>query len=167
MEAKADLLHKTDRRLAEVYATRSGRDVDSFVALMNENSGNGRWLSPEEVVDAALADVVINDYATTSTERRSVAAAITDKWTKMLDKLGLAERDKMQMPSDRNVFHFDTPPMVEDIKPAPSVIQFHEGQRRVAPTTIRSKEDPSINGDIYRTPNESAYAADVRSLSRF
>ena len=167
MEAKADLLHKTDRRLAEVYATRSGRETETFVSLMNENGGNGRWLSPEEVVEAALADEIINDRATKPAEKGSVAASISEKWTKILDKLGLAEPKEPQMPADRNILHFDTPPVAQQMKPAPSTIIFQEGQRRAASTQIKSKEDPSINGDIHRGVNDSAYAADVRSLSRF
>ena len=168
MEAKADLLHKTDRRLAEVYANRSGREIDAFVALMNENGGNGRWLSPEEVVEAALADEIINDGVTKPREGHSIFAAVADKWTKALAKLGVAPSEKTpQMPADRNILHFESPTTVQDLKPSPSVILFQEGQMRTAPTQIRSKEDPSISGDVYRSPNDCAYAADVRSMSRF
>ncbi|MDR0954538.1 MAG: ATP-dependent Clp protease proteolytic subunit [Rikenellaceae bacterium] len=55
----ADLLGKTDERIAQVYAAASGREVEPFIALMRENSGNGRWLSPEEVIREGLADKVI------------------------------------------------------------------------------------------------------------
>jgi hypothetical protein len=48
-----------------------------------------------------------------------------------------------------------------------SVISFVEGQRDVAPTTVKAVEDPSICGDVVKTSNEAAYAADVRSFTRF
>lgn len=59
LEARIGLLRKTDERLAEIYAVRSGRPAAEFAALMAENNGSGRWLSPEETVAAGLADRVI------------------------------------------------------------------------------------------------------------
>ncbi len=166
MEAKADLLHKTDTRLAEVYATRSGRDVAEFTTLMNENGGNGRWLSPEEVVAAALADEIINDANSKPVEGNPVVAAVTGKWSKLLAALGLSTHREQEGVVDRNVLHFDTPTPV-DAQPSVSLIRFQEGQRLAARTQIKSKEDPSVNGDTHRGPNDDAYARDVLSLSRF
>ncbi len=61
LAASTDLLRKTDERLAALYAERSGAGVEGFVALMAENNGAGRWLSPAEAVEAGLADEVIDD----------------------------------------------------------------------------------------------------------
>lgn len=63
LEASIGLLRKTDERLAEIYAVRSGRPAAEFAALMAENNGSGRWLSPEETVAAGLADRVIGAEA--------------------------------------------------------------------------------------------------------
>lgn len=63
LEARIGLLRKTDERLAEIYAVRSGRPAAEFAALMAENNGAGRWLSPEEAVEAGLADRVIGAEA--------------------------------------------------------------------------------------------------------
>lgn len=63
LEARIGLLRKTDERLAEIYAVRSGRPAAEFAALMAENNGSGRWLSPEEAVAAGLADRVIGAEA--------------------------------------------------------------------------------------------------------
>ena len=62
--SRAELLRKTDMRLAELYAQRSGRDKESFTALMSENNGSGRWLSPEETVAAGLADRIFDGLLT-------------------------------------------------------------------------------------------------------
>ena len=59
LEARAELLRKTDERLAALYARRSGRPQEEFAKRMAENNGNGRWLSPEETVAAGLADRIV------------------------------------------------------------------------------------------------------------
>ena len=46
LEGKIALLRQTDARIAAVYAARSGRPAAEFEALMAENNGSGRWLSP-------------------------------------------------------------------------------------------------------------------------
>ncbi len=60
LEARAELLRKTDERLAHLYAQHSGHAVEKFVALMAENSGEGRWLTAEETLAAGLADKIID-----------------------------------------------------------------------------------------------------------
>lgn len=56
LAAVKELLDRTDERLAALYAERSGRPAERFVALMNENDGRGRWLTPRETVEARRAD---------------------------------------------------------------------------------------------------------------
>ena len=56
LDARADLLRKTDERLASLYALHSGRDAQYFADLMAENDGEGRWLTAEQTVEAGLAD---------------------------------------------------------------------------------------------------------------
>ena len=43
LSAAKELLDRTDERIADIYASRSGRPVAGFAALMNENGGKGRW----------------------------------------------------------------------------------------------------------------------------
>lgn len=58
-----NLLQKTDERLANIYATRSGKPAEDFSRLMAENNGSGIWLSPNEVIEAGLADKIISGGA--------------------------------------------------------------------------------------------------------
>lgn len=58
VEAISVLLEKTDSQIAQIYATRSGLEVDYFRQIMARDSGKGEWLSPEEVVEIGLADRV-------------------------------------------------------------------------------------------------------------
>ncbi len=79
LAASTDLLRKTDERLAALYAERSGASVEGFVALMAENNGAGRWLSPDEAVKAGLADVVIDDPHCEETPQGPKASAADGK----------------------------------------------------------------------------------------
>lgn len=164
MEAKADLLRKTDRRLAEVYAARADRTVEEFEALMGENGGDGRWLSPEEVVAAGLADEIISDVAKPEQRNASVVAAVTDGISRLLSRLGIERQGEPDV-VDRNVLHPDL--QEGNAKPVISLIAFREGQSLAEPSRTKPKEDPSISGEVRRTANEEAYAADARSFSRF
>ena len=82
---KIDLLHQTDARIAAVYASRSGRPAAEFEALMAENNGNGRWLSPEEAVGAGLADRVTDEAGGVSALTRNLARG----WERLLCGIGL------------------------------------------------------------------------------
>lgn len=64
LQGRAELLRKTDDRLARLYADRSGRDEQTFVELMAENDGAGRWLTAEETVEAGLADRIVDALLT-------------------------------------------------------------------------------------------------------
>ena len=64
LESRAELLRKTDERLAHLYAQHSERDAQSFVELMAENNGEGRWLTADETVEAGLADRIIDNLIT-------------------------------------------------------------------------------------------------------
>lgn len=54
-----ELLAQVNEQIAEIYARHSGHPKQEFVALMAENSGNGKWLSPEEAIKHGLADRII------------------------------------------------------------------------------------------------------------
>lgn len=69
-ERTARLLGKTDERLAQIYAVRSGRPVEQFRELMARDGGRGEWLSATEAVAAGLADRV---------SHQSPLAAVRDK----------------------------------------------------------------------------------------
>ncbi len=64
LDARADLLRKTDERLASLYALHSGREAQYFADLMAENDGEGRWLTAEQTVEADLADRITDSLIT-------------------------------------------------------------------------------------------------------
>lgn len=171
LESRAQLLRKTDERLAELYAARSGRDAETFATLMAENGGEGRWLSPEEAVAAGLADSIIGEQPETAVPEESETGDgdgfVARNWMKI--KAAFSRRGQSPAPEaseDRNILHFGIPGEKEQ-QPASarSAIAFGEGQKAAAPTSVKAVEDPSM-GDVRRTANENAYMSDARSFAR-
>ena len=148
LKEQMELLEKTDDRLATLYAQRSGREKSDFVALMSENGGRGRWLSPEEVVEVALADEVIG------VEERGKRGVID------MVKAWFGNSEPKNLPSDINILH-----TLAEHRASASLIVLDEGQRAVEPTTTKPTEDPSI-GDIRPSRNEAAYAEDAKRMSQ-
>lgn len=157
LSAQTELLRKTDARLAELYAARSGRSSEEFALLMAENNGRGRWLSPEEALEAGLADVIVETHRSAG-RTGGVAQNFARGWERL--KAALLAPDKPEPPEDRNILHLGDG---ERTAEAASRIARSEGQRQAAPTRTRPREDPSTR-EIVRTANADAYAADIRSF---
>lgn len=163
LSGKIDLLRHTDRRLAEIYAARSGRTAEEFETLMAENNGNGRWLSPEETLAAGLADTIIDAGGTTTETSSAHPRNDARGWARLLAALGLhrGKGPSDELLDDRNVLHFDDEPESRQT----SSIASDEAFRHAASTTTRPCEDPSCNETI-RTANQRAYAADARQFRK-
>lgn len=149
---RIDLLRKTDDRIASLYASRSGREKEYFVTLMAENRGQGRWLSPEEVVEAGLADTI------TGTEESVKSTGIIDKVKGWFSTSHGKEQDVNMPDNDINILH-----MPENNLPTTSSIAFEEGQNGVKGTKTSMREDPSLEGTAVSS-NALAYAEDLRNL---
>ena len=150
---KLHLLRQTDTRIAAVYAARSGRPAGEFEALMAENNGNGRWLSPEEAVAAGLADTVTDNGERTAP---SLAGNIARGWERLLAGIGLNRRE--ELPADRNVL-LTAGDRQELLRRSATAIR--QAQQNASPTCTKPREDPSY-GDTVRTANQRAYAEDAK-----
>ena len=149
---RIDLLRKTDDRIASLYASRSGREKEYFVTLMAENRGQGRWLSPEEVVEAGLADTVIG------AEESVKQTGIIDKVKGWFSTSHGKEQEVNAPDNDINILH-----MPENNLPTTSSIAFEEGQNGVKGTKTSMREDPSLEGTAVSS-NALAYAEDLRNM---
>ena len=149
MKECIEMLEKSDERIAALYAQRSGRSVEEMVALMNENGGRGRWLAPEEVVEAALADRIIGEEP----QHKGIVAKIKG-WLNLSDKIeGLPP-----LPSAMNVLHSPN-----NLVSRVSALSLHEGQNAFSATQTELCEDPALEGNTL-SQNALAYAEDALRL---
>ncbi len=151
--SEIELLHQTDARIAAIYAARSGRPAEEFEALMSENNGNGRWLSPEEAIAAGLADRVIEPARQAG---NTLTQNIARGWKRLLAELGA--KSGPQPAADRNILHSEAE--MRELHRRSSIVA-EETRRRIAPTRVRPCEDPSC-GETIRSANERAYAEDAK-----
>ena len=156
LAAKVELLRQTDARIAGLYAARSGRPVGEFEALMAENNGNGRWLSPEEAVGAGLADRMTDETDGASALTRNLARG----WERLLCGIGL--RSGQPLPEGRNILHPDSG---QELRRKMAEAAAEEARQKALPTRVLPTEDPSY-GDPVQTANARAYAEDARRLRK-
>ena len=150
LEGKIALLRQTDARIAAVYAARSGRPAAEFEALMAENNGSGRWLSPAEAVEAGLADRV-TDAAPHAAP--TLAQNLSRGWERLLAGLGLR-------PGEATAAGRNTLPAVPDDGPRRRAAA-EAMRRRFRATETLPCEDPSY-GDAVQSANARAYAEDAK-----
>ena len=156
LRAEVEMLQKTDERIAAIYASHSGRNIEEMAALMAENGGRGRWLSPDEAIAEGLVDRLIPSVTEPATEE------------------SLGEKTKRGVQVLLRAIGIDTTPDVgDDINYIPrtepqtqavadnSLIAFDEGQRGATATTLKAQEDPS---PVEQPHDErmSAYERDAR-----
>ena len=155
LASQLDLLRVTDDRLASLYAERSGQPKERFESLMAENGGDGRWLRPEEVLEAGLADRIIGQGVETPTLTENIASGLE----RLARAIGLKREEPL--PEDRNILHADS----AELQRRASTLLI-EGQRSVKPTDVSPVEDPSM-GDRNLSANEAAYARDAKAFRRY
>lgn len=167
LEQRLELLRKTDERLAELYARRSGGEAATYSALMAEQSGAGRWLNAQEAIEMALADRLIEVEAEESsvdepTLLEEAYASVKDVVRRVGQRMGIGVEDvATERVSRHSVTHSDA--VATASAEQKSVIAFDEGQRGVTKSEVREVEDPGI-GDIRRSGNASAYDRDVQRM---
>ena len=157
--AEVELLRQTDERIAEIYARHSGRDKLEMVALMSENCGRGRWLSPMEVVAEGLADGVESRAEREEPKRKGIDISISN----LLGCIGITSDDAPDVADDVNYIPHDDVAVENAAERTISTIAFEEQQRSVQPTVVKATEDP----DMMETPRDErrrAYDNDARSM---
>ncbi len=167
LSAKMDLLLKTDERLSELYARRSGRTAQEYQALMSEDSGNGRWLTAQETIDAGLTDAIIDTATESADKGEGENSAVKNLWRRLGAKLGLTSSEhqapcELDLPhNDHSVLHSAATEESENQR----LRIFEENQAAVSATALKAVEDPSLC-DTVPGKNQKAYATDVQALKR-
>jgi ATP-dependent protease ClpP protease subunit len=169
LKVEVEMLQQTDRRLAEIYAARSGRSVEDIAMLMSENGGRGRWLSPEEAIAAGLVDGTTEEVANKSAEtlvektKRGVMA--------LLRSLGFDDEgadmshssDAESMVDVNHMSHMSLPGAIACKGVDVSTRMFAEKQRSVESTQVRSIHDPEPI-DVKYSSRAIAYEEDARNM---
>lgn len=158
LATRIDLLRKTDARLAEVYAARSGRTPEEFTLLMAENNGSGRWLSPQEALAAGLVDRIIEPAATEKTP--AARATPAGQWRKLLGKLGLV-RPADALPRPQH------PPFRRPGKGSGPALR-NSPCTKASNSRLRPARSPrrSVDRRNDSSANQRAYAEDAKQLIR-
>lgn len=162
LQAEVDMLRQTDLRIAEVYASRSGRSAEEFLTLMSENGGRGRWLSPAETIAEGLVDAVEREQSASVEEHPTLTERAKLGVMALLRAVGIEVGAERPEPiEDVNVRSLQTPcNTIEGSK-----IAFEEAQRAVNATPLKPTEDPSPM-EHSSEPRKQAYESDVRSIKR-
>ena len=158
LQAEIELLRQTDERIAEIYARHSGRIFGEIAALMSENGGRGRWLSPAEVVNYGLADAV-EDGATMETTTAEVSQGAKRGVVALLRALGIGGNDTPDVADDVNYIPHDAVDSVPDV----STVAFNEGQGGAKRTKLKEMEDPDLR-EKPRDERQRAYDSDAKSM---
>ena len=169
----AGLLGKTDDRIAAIYALRSGRPVENFVELMGRDGGHGEWLSPEEVVEAGLADKIEHVSPLKNAQRKIMGAfrALGESafrgYRSSLWATAMNFDDPMEERVDTLEKKLDSIGKLEgaqaDLINKIKTLEQENTRLKVEPTTTLPKEDPAIEPRAAR-PNEAAYCQDVETF---
>lgn len=162
LRAEVEMLQKTDERIASIYAAHSGRDIEEMAALMAENGGRGRWLSPDEAIAYGLVDARLDEG-----EEQTLAERAKRGVQALLRAIGLGV-DEISGDEVRDV-NYISRHGVEHTGPQASIegslIAFSEAQRQAKPTETESVQDPDLV-ELGHDPRSLAYEADARSLRR-
>lgn len=155
-----ELLRKTDQRLAALYADRAGRTPAEMAALMAENNGCGRWLSPDEALAAGLVDEIVGSTPVNGSVVRNIAR-----------RIGTLLGRREQMPAaDCNIFRTDVLfpelPSQNESESEKRRIAFSEGQLAAAPTRVLDADDPSLAEPVL-SDNAKAYADDLQRIMNY
>lgn len=158
LEAEVELLRQTDERIAEIYASHSGRSTEEMAVLMSENGGRGRWLSPAEVVSNGLADA-IEGGATEGHKSEDVKHTAKRGVEALLRAIGIGKSNTPDVSDDVNYI----PHAAVQGTSETSSIAFGEGQDRVVRTCLKEVEDPSLM-EMPRDERKRAYESDAKAM---
>lgn len=158
-----ELLNKTDQRIASIYALRSGNDAQMFHDMMNENNGNGKWLSPSEALEAGLVDTIISNHQTKNIQPME----IKNRWQSLLQVLGISfqTQDEIQN-SHLEAIENELSLRQETIQQLENKVADLKAQTMklsAMATATKPKEDPSLK-EGRTTQNKEAYNQDIQNF---
>lgn len=171
LSATKELLDKSDGRLAEIYSLASGRNADHFRQLMNRNNGKGVWLSPQETIEASLADTIIAAAPITDNAHEQIealgltplptasSARKSSAWSRLLALVGRTKAELPEPTAEPTVSPSRADAPLAAAPPVPTSRLYTASRTRV-----KECEDPQPTGTTSLSSNESAYMSDVERV---
>lgn len=167
--ATIDLLDKTDQRIASIYASRSGNNVESYAQIMSRNNGNGQWLSPTEAIEAGLADKLIETkQSQTPKNQIKKEMQITERFRSILQVLGITNTSQVLKIETEQIDTIEAElnsraDRIELLENKVGELEVVAERLRAQATMTMPKEDPAIT-EAKRSPNQDAYMQDARNF---
>ncbi len=167
----ADLLSQSDDKIAAIYARRSGRTPGFYAELMARNDGNGQWLTPEQVIEAGLADEIVPASASDEgvvNHKSGMRIRLDAAWKNISNFLGFANVDAPEhYLSESDLARIDDglagqERQIDGLKNRLAGLQSSDASK-VGPTQTQPREDPSIE-EAARCPNDESYRMDALSF---
>ncbi len=157
VEHTARLLGKTDERIAEIYAARSGRPIEEFRELMARDGGRGEWLSPAEAVAHGLADRI---------DERSPLAAMGRRVRDFFRRRGEGSE---RVEAEAEVSGVALMGRVQELQDRLEQLESEAARLQARPSATLPKEDPGILAPsglegLSTSGNRAAYDGDARAL---
>ena len=78
LRAAADGYETLDRQMSAIYAKRSGKAEADLWAVMNEDNGNGRWLTADRAKELGLVDEIFEPMAASASAAAAPVADLAD-----------------------------------------------------------------------------------------
>ena len=185
MKQTLNLLQITDKTIAEIYAQRANKDIEIYTNLMDENGGNGRWISPKETLEYGLTDKIIKIDANISNsaeiietlglppipnEKQSdiipIMRRLNLKWkeiTQLIRSINQEKTEKNITKKTSNEVAQNNPISIskEQIK----ALEMKEKIKQSTQTNTSPKEDPAMD-EIGVAANTSAYQMDIKQFKQ-
>lgn len=161
----ASLLNKTDERIVQLYASRSGCEAAEFRELMSRDSGKGEWLTPEEVMAVGLADEVVRVSPLSKLTRKIRNFFKLEDDFELYHELeqgrGIENIEKRIDEINKYETQNKTEPELQKNQPTEADI----AKSRAMPSLTTPKEDPVIEMLQPKTSaNYGSYAQDVETF---
>ena len=179
MRQTLNLIQTTDKTIAEIYALRAKKNSKLFSDLMNENSGKGRWLSPNEALEYKLVDNVIEAPCniSNSTEiistlglppipnsNNSLFKKLTRKWNEISQIVNLLNISKIDNSKPNNNSETLKQPTVLS-RDEVIALDMKAKTKNSTQTNTQKKEDPTMD-EIGITANANAYQSDIKQFKQ-
>lgn len=81
-----------DNNQARMYSKRTGMSVEEVQALMDENDGNGKWLTAEEAMELGFIDEVYETVKAAAFNKANAVQALTKMQSNKTENMNLIER---------------------------------------------------------------------------